>query len=354
MAVAYPDNSHLIKFMKIIENVSIKNFNTFRVECKAKALAFIKSGEELKYIFDRIDRNYARFCVLGGGSNVLFNSEYDGLILKNEISGIRIVESNDEFVILEVGAGEDWSRFVDICLKNKYYGLENLAGIPGNVGSAPVQNIGAYGVEQKDFFHTLQIFDIKTGAFLELNANDCKFGYRNSVFKNELKDMAIITKVRYKLNKKPLINLSYKELRQEIDKFVVVEPTPDYIYNTVKRMRNRKLPDPSVLPNAGSFFKNPIIKTIKFQELHSRYPEIPFFAIGDNLIKIPAGWLIEQCGWKGKRIGDAGVYDKHSLILVNYGNASGQDILRLSMQIKYSVEDKFSIKLENEVNIIGF
>lgn len=339
--------------MEIIENASLKNFNTFGIDCKAKALAFLKNPKELPYLFENIRSNYSNYNILGGGSNVLFVGDYDGLIIKNDIKGIRILESGEERVLLDAAAGEDWSRFVEICISNKYYGLENLALIPGSVGAAPVQNIGAYGVEQKEFFHSLEYYHIEKQEFIEMYLDECKFSYRDSIFKNELKHKAVITSVRYKLNRLPKVNLSYNELKQEIEKFVVVEPSPEYIYTTVKRLRSKKLPDPANLPNAGSFFQNPIVNKDKFQELQQQNPNIPFFLMDYDKIKIPAGWLIEQCGWKGKRIGDAGVYDKHALIIVNYGNASGNEILHLSQLIKESVEEKFGINLEYEVNIIA-
>ncbi len=339
--------------MEIIENASLVNFNTFRIHCKAKILAIIRNPNDLSFLMDYIQKNYLQYYILGGGSNILFTEDYDGIIIKNDIKGVRIIESTNENVLLDIAAGEDWSRIVEISIKNKFYGFENLAAIPGSVGAAPVQNIGAYGVEQKDFFHSLIYYDISESQLVELSNDDCKFNYRDSIFKNELKNKAIITNVRYKLNKKPILNLSYNELKNEIQKFLVVEPTPEYIYNTIKRLRSRKLPDLAKLPNAGSFFKNPIVSKEKFDEVYQKYPNMPFFVLNNEMIKIPAGWLIEQCGWKGKRIGDVGVFDRHALIIVNYGNATGKDILHLAQQIKKSVEDRFGIILENEVNIVG-
>ncbi|MBI5323776.1 MAG: UDP-N-acetylmuramate dehydrogenase [Ignavibacteriae bacterium] len=338
--------------MEILENYSLKNHNTFGIDAKADYYVSIRNEDEIEELINTEVFSKNKFFILGGGSNILFAEAFKGLIIDINIRGIRIIESHDDYVIVEVGAGEFWNDFVTLCLNNKFYGLENLALIPGKVGAAPVQNIGAYGIEQKDFFYSLSGLNIESKFFVTLNNDDCIFNYRNSIFKNELKNKFIISYVRYKLSKTEIINLSYKELSQEIIKFNIEQPDARIIYDTVKRLRTNKLPDYRLMGNAGSFFKNPIISEDKFSKLKNIYPEIKGFTQPGKKVKISAGWLIEQCEWKGKRIGDSGVSEKHALILVNYGNANGREILELSMQIKQTVMEKFDLELENEVLII--
>lgn len=337
--------------MKIQENKSLKNYNTFGVEARAAVFAEIINPADVKRLLDKREYLDMPRLVLGGGSNILFANDFDGLVLRIAVKGMRMINITEDFVIMEAGAGEIWQDFVEICVKNSYHGIENLAMIPGCVGAAPVQNIGAYGVEQSEFFHSLETFDLDSGRKIEMGPEECRFGYRDSAFKHELKNRRIITNVRYRLSKKENLNLSYKELEQEIKKFVVVEPNAKYLYDTVCRLRGKKLPDPSELGNAGSFFKNPLIEKDEFDKIRSKYNDVPFFS-ADDKVKIPAGWLIEQCGWKGRREGDAGVSEKHALILVNHGNATGREILDLAEEIRDSVMSKFGILLEYEVNII--
>ena len=338
--------------MEILENYSLKNHNTFGIDAKADFYVSIRNNEEIEELVKTdIFKNNKSF-ILGGGSNILFKDNFKGLVIEINIRGIKILESKDDHLIIEVGAGEYWDDLVSMCLNNKYYGFENLALIPGKVGAAPVQNIGAYGVEQKDFFESLSGYNIEKNRFETLNYDECKFNYRDSIFKHELKNKFIITNVRYKLSKLERINLSYKELSQEINKLNIEKPDAKLVFDTVRRLRTQKLPDYRLHGNAGSFFKNPIISIDKFNKLKSKYPELNGYTINDNKVKVSAGWLIEQCGWKGKQIGNAGVSEKHALILVNLGKASGQDILNMSKQIKQSVIDKYDIELENEVLII--
>ena len=337
--------------MKIIQNKPLKNYNTFGIDAKAKYFAVITMESHLQELVNDPVYKENEKLILGGGSNVLFTGDYPGLVIYMDIRGMRMERVSSGEVIMEAGAGENWHEFVEICMKNKYYGLENLALIPGKVGAAPVQNIGAYGAEQKDFFIKLKGFDLETGEFREMMPSDCRFGYRDSVFKNELKGKFIITSVQYRLLKEERLNLTYKELEQEVTKFVVVEPTPQYVFDTVVRIRRQKLPDPEETGNAGSFFKNPLVSNDKFTELREKFPQIPGFPSPAGM-KIPAGWLIQQCGWKGQSRGNAGVSDKHALILINKGNASGDEILDLADDIRASVNDKFGITLENEVNVI--
>ncbi len=338
--------------MEILNNYSLKQHNTFGIDAKADFYISVRNNDEIEELINTNIFQNNKYFILGGGSNVLFADDFKGLVIDINIRGIKILETKDDFVTIEVGAGEYWDDFVSICINNKFYGLENLALIPGKVGAAPVQNIGAYGAEQKDFFETLSGYNIEKKQFETLNHDECKFNYRDSVFKHELKNKFIITNVRYKLCKVEKINLSYKELSNEISMSNIEKPDAKIIYDTVRRLRTNKLPDYRLLGNAGSFFKNPIISSEKFNNLKSKYFEMQGYSLTDDKVKISAGWLIEQCGWKGKQIGNAGVYDKHSLIIVNHDNATGQEILNLSNQIKQSVWDKFDIQLENEVLII--
>ena len=338
--------------MNITENFALKNYNTFGIEVKAKLFAAINSFNEIKpFVKSEIFKNEKKFF-LGGGSNLLFLEDFDGLIIHLRNKGMKIVESTRETVVFDVGAGENWHNFVSLSLKNNYFGLENLALIPGNIGSAPVQNIGAYGAEQSNFFVSCQGYDLEKDKFRTLNFNDCKFGYRDSIFKNELKDKFIITSVRYKLFKTDKVNISYKALADDLAKDNIIVPTPKHVFDIVCKIREEKLPNPDLIGNAGSFFKNPVISELHLKSLQEQFHSIPFFTSKIGFVKIPAAWLIEQCGWKGKKIGDAGVYEKHSLILVNYGNASGRDIYDLSEQIIKSVWYKFGVELEREVLVV--
>lgn len=340
----------IIKLMEFLRDISLKSLNTFGIEAKARFFLNLKHESDLNKITDKIS-NSNIFC-LGGGSNVLFVNDFDGLVISNNLRGIKIIDSDDKNVTLEVAAGENWHNFVALTLKNKYYGLENLALIPGKVGGAPIQNIGAYGSEQSEFFIYLKAFNLKDFEFKTFSKEECLFDYRTSVFKNRFKNRYLITNVAYKLSRRPKINLKYKELEEEIIKIPSINPDPEYIFESVCRIRRRKLPDPLMLGNAGSFFKNPIIDKAKFDEIKNQYVDFPGFAMPDGKMKVFAAWLIEKCGWKGYREGDAGVHENHSLILVNYGNSSGKDILDLSNKIKDSVFEKFDILLEPEVEIV--
>jgi UDP-N-acetylmuramate dehydrogenase len=265
---------------------------------------------------------------------------------------IIVAENNEESVDVSADAGVEWHTFLTWCLEHKFYGLENLALIPGTIGAAPVQNIGAYGIEQADFFQSLEAFDTKAGENLVFNSEDCCFDYRYSIFKNELRNRYIVTNVTYRLNLLPIINLSYKELFGELNKLNLEQIMPENVFNAVIELRQRKLPDPAILGNAGSFFKNPVIENNKYHELKQKYSHLKSFNNDDGMAKIPAAQLIELCGWKGKRLGDAGVSENHALILVNYGNATGEEIIELSEKISDSVFDKFGIKLEKEVQVV--
>jgi UDP-N-acetylmuramate dehydrogenase len=337
--------------MIILENYPLKKINTFGVRANAKYYCEINYMSDLLELVNSDVFNDNERLILGGGSNILFTRDFDGLVINMNLKGTKIIFSDEEIVEIEVAAGVIWHDFVITCLNSKYYGLENLALIPGKVGAAPVQNIGAYGVEQKDFFYYLKALDFRTKEMIELNKHDCRFGYRDSIFKNELKDQAIVTSVVYRLSKKFIINDSYKALRQQLDKFSFVEQDARYILDTVCRIRKSKLPEVDKIGNGGSFFKNPEVGKSKAEELKEKFPELPAYPTKDEKYKISAAWLIDQCGLKGYKRGDAGVYDKHALVLVNYGEATGRDILSIADKIKNEVSEKFGINLENEVLI---
>lgn len=338
--------------MNIAENYSLKALNTFGINAEAKYFASFSSIEELKEILSQKKFEHIPKFILGGGSNILFTKDFEGLILKNNIKGIELLKEDENFYYVKAGAGEVWHDLVLHCVDNNYAGLENLSLIPGSVGAGPIQNIGAYGVELKDVLlelEALKIEDLKTYTFT--NAV-CKFGYRESVFKNELKNKYIITSVTYKLYKKPQLNTSYGAIEKELGAMGIKNKTIKDISKAVCNIRNSKLPNPSQIGNAGSFFRNPGVPREKFNTLKKQFPDIVGYDVNTDVVKIAAGWLIEQCGWKGKIYGDAGVHKLQALVLVNYGNATGNEILELSQKIMDSVKNKFGVELEREVNII--
>lgn len=346
--------------MIVKENIPLAGLTSFGVHASAKYFASFTSAGELNELaaLKPFSGKAVPMIVLGGGTNVLFTKNYPGLVLHNEIMGIKIIKEDQHHIYLHAGAGENWHQLVIHCVKNDYAGMENLSLIPGRVGASPMQNIGAYGVELKDIFFSLEAFHIHDRKIVNFSLNDCQFGYRESVFKGKYKDQFIITGVTYRLNKTPVFNTSYGAINMELEKMNISELTIQAISQAVMNIRTGKLPDPVKLGNAGSFFKNPIISADAYSRLKETFPTIPGYASGNDDIKLAAGWLIEQCGpkqgvsWKGYRHGEAGCYEKQSLVLVNYGNASGHDILELSNQIKASVLGKFAVKLEIEVNII--
>jgi UDP-N-acetylmuramate dehydrogenase len=338
--------------MKIKENVSLKHLNTFSIDSIARYFVEISNIQDLKDILS--DNKFVNLpkLILGGGSNLLFTSNFDGLVIKNNILGITKTNEDSDFVYLNVGAGENWHNFVLYCIDNNYSGVENLSLIPGTVGAAPMQNIGAYGVEIKDIFHSLKSIDINSMELKEFNKDECKFGYRESIFKKEYKNKFVIVSVTFKLNKNHCINTSYGDIKKTLDEIGICEPTIKDISLAVCKIRNNKLPDPKLIGNAGSFFKNPEISPNLFYKLKENYPEIPSYKTLTENIKIPAGWLIEKCGWKGKTFDNYGVHKNQALVLVNYGNANGKEINNLADNIQKSVFDLFNITLEKEVNII--
>ncbi len=336
----------------LIQNQSLKNLNTFGVEAKAKLFAEVFSEEELiKLLSDEKLKSERKF-ILGGGSNILFTKDFEGMIIKVSISGINVIEENDESVLIEAGAGVIWNELVKFCVERNFGGIENLTLIPGTVGAAPIQNIGAYGQELADTFISLNGVFVETGEQKTFSKNDCKFSYRSSIFKEELKNKFIITSVRFRLSKHSEPNTSYKILKEYLSVKKITNPTIRDISNSVAEIRKSKLPDPAMMGNAGSFFKNPVLNENSFRSLKAEYPDIVSFSSDSGQIKISAGWLIEKCGWKGKRVGDVGTSPDHALVICNFGNATGAEILEFAMRIKEEVANKFGIKLEEEVNIL--
>ena len=333
--------------MNIKQNISLKNYNTFSINANAKRFISVNSKEELKEVI----AEEKDIFLLGGGSNMLFISDIEKLVIHLNLKGIIVNDTESDSVLVTAEAGENWHEFVLWCISQNYGGLENLSLIPGNVGTSPIQNIGAYGVEIKDTFHQLEALEIESGKTKIFNIQDCEFGYRNSIFKNKLKGKYIITNVTFKLTKKNhKTHIAYGAIKTHLGS--KEHPTIKDISDAVIAIRQSKLPDPKEIGNCGSFFKNPVIDSKLFNILQEKHPKIPHYIVSENEIKIPAGWLIEQCGFKGKRFGDAGVYENQALVLVNFNNATGQEIYDLARNIQRKVEDIFNISLEIEVNII--
>ena len=338
--------------MIILNNHNLKEHNTFGISSIAEYFVNIDSIESLSELLaSDVFLQNKRF-ILGEGSNVLFSHDYHGLIIAMDIQGIKIIEESNEDVIIEAAAGTSWNEFVTYCLDNNYYGLENLALIPGKCGAAPVQNIGAYGVEQKDFFYSLSGINMATGEHQVINKEECEFGYRDSIFKKQLKDSFIVTAVQYKLSKTENLNLSYHELATEIEGITNEIPSARLLYDCVCKLRNSKLPNYKEQGNAGSFFKNPMISLEHLYNIRRQYPELRGSPNSRNFYKVSAGWLIEKCGWKGKSLGNAAVSSQHALILINTGSASGSELLELADKITVSVKEQFEISLEKEVLVL--
>lgn len=335
-----------------VQNYSLLAHNTFGIESVAKRFVEYSSEEELiKFIESNIQEKQNLFHI-GGGSNLLFVSDYDGTILHSAVKGIEVIDEDELTVSVRVGAGEVWDEFVACAVSRDWYGVENLSYIPGEVGASAVQNIGAYGVEAKDFIQYVETVDLNDGSKRVLTNAQCKYSYRKSVFKSEFKGMYAVTHVVFRLSKIFDPVLEYGNIRSCIP--VETELTASVLRDTIIDIRKRKLPDPAVQGNAGSFFMNPIITQDKFVALLNEYPDMPYYRLDSDNVKIPAGWMIEQCGWKGRGLGKAGVHDLQALVLVNLGGASGLDILRLCDDVRASVNDKFGIEITPEVNIVGY
>ncbi|MGN6418575.1 MAG: UDP-N-acetylmuramate dehydrogenase [Pseudobacter sp.] len=338
--------------MQIQQNISLRQYNTMGIGAMARLFSTFGTLDELQELAALSDADHLAKLVLGGGSNILLTGDFDGLVMKNELTGIDLLREDDHHLYVKAGAGESWHGFVQYCIGRGWAGVENLSLIPGNVGASPMQNIGAYGVEIKDVFEELEAYHLEERKILTFSNNDCGFGYRESVFKRQYRNRFVILSVTYRLNKIPRFNTSYGAIEQELEKMGVKELSIKAISEAVIRIRSSKLPDPAKIGNAGSFFKNPSVPAAQFEALKQNWPGIIGYANPDGTVKLAAGWLIEQCGWKGFRRGDAGCHEKQALVLVNYGNAKGADIYELSTEILDSVQDRFGVELEREVNII--
>lgn len=337
--------------MNIQSNISLKKYNTFGIDVKSKHFLELNTLEEALEFFHHHYDPSQKLLILGEGSNILFTQNFDGLLLKNNLKGIKKLSEDEDHVYIEAMAGENWHEFVQYTIRNNWAGLENLSLIPGNVGASPMQNIGAYGVEVKSLIEKVRAIEIKTANVVEFSAEECQFEYRSSIFKTTHKNKYFVASVVYRLNKKPIFHTSYGAIADELEK-LPGELSIQKISQAVINIRRSKLPDPKVIGNAGSFFKNPIVEREKHQHLLEKYPEIPVYPISETHLKFAAGWLIEQCGWKGKDLGGYGVHKKQSLVLVNYGSAKGEDIYNLSEEIIQSVKARFGIVLEREVNLV--
>lgn len=345
--------------MEISKNVSLRQYNTFGINVYARYFSSFKHLEDLTACLE--ENLTMEKMIIGGGSNILLTGDVDGMVLKNEIMGIEKLREDEEYVYVRASAGENWHGFVQHCIQHNWGGLENLSLIPGCVGAAPMQNIGAYGVEQQEVFEALTALHLQDKRIQIFNASDCAFGYRESVFKRKFRSQFVILDVTFRLLKRPVFHTTYGAIQQELEKMKVKDLSIQAISQAVIHIRSSKLPDPAVIGNAGSFFKNPEIPLQQFESLKKNYPGMPNYPAKkyadsnsdeENRVKIAAAWLIEQCGWKGFRRGDAGVHVHQALVLVNYGNAKGSDIYQLSEEILQSVKEKFGIVLEREVNII--
>lgn len=337
--------------MQIHTNFSLKKYNTFGIEAKAKEFVTVHSTDELIEILQQY--HTSKKFILGGGSNMLLTQDIDALVIHLDLKGKKVIDENEDFVWVESQAGENWHEFVLWTIDQNFGGLENLSLIPGNVGTTPIQNIGAYGVEIKDTFVLCEAIHIETQELLVFTNEKCKFGYRDSIFKNEIKDEFIITSVVFKLTKhNHKLNTSYGAIEAELEKQHIKNPSLKDVSNAVIAIRQSKLPNPKELGNSGSFFKNPVILKRDFEKIQQKFPDVPHYVVSETEVKVPAGWLIEQAGFKGKRFGEAGIHKNQALVLVNYGNATGQEILEVSKNIQRTIFETYGISIEAEVNII--
>ncbi len=335
--------------MPLEHNVSLKSYNTFGIEVTAANLLRVDSPRVLQQQLDHLPKPW---MILGGGSNVLFTDNFPGTIIKNEIGGREVLREDQNHVWVKLGAGENWHQAVLWAIENSWGGIENLSLIPGTVGAAPMQNIGAYGVELSSSFESLEALNLESGSLRTFNASQCQFGYRYSIFKGALKGQFMILSVILRLSKEPRFNTTYGALKDTLADMGVQEPTLKAVSDAVIKIRQSKLPDPQIIGNAGSFFKNPSIPSSQFQKLKQANPDLPGYPINEDSVKVPAGWLIERCNWKGIRQGAIGVHDQQALVLVNHGGGNGKDLRRLARDIQASVKDTFGIELSPEVNII--
>ena len=331
----------------MFKNYSLKNYNSFRVNHKANFFLKIENNKSLiNFLSDKKFKNEKKL-IIGGGSNILFTKDYEGVILYSCIKGIHILEENDNHIKVKVGSGENWDDFVKFCVSKNWYGIENLSLIPGSVGAVPIQNIGAYGVEVKDYIYDVNGIDLKNNTKKTYSNKSCDFEYRDSIFKRELKNNFFVTEVTFILNKNKKFTLDYSELKNINSQNLTIQNVRDKIIE----IRNSKLPDPKLLANAGSFFKNPVINIKIAKKIKEKYNDFKYYQINESMVKISAAWLIEKSGWKGHKEKNIGVYNKHALVLVNYSSENGKDIKMLSNKIKESVLEKFNVTLEKEVNV---
>lgn len=337
--------------MKDFYDFNLKEHNTFGIDVKCRRFIEFESVDELLQIVNSLTDADKPLLVLGGGSNMLFTADYEGTVLHSAIKG-HVAVQTDEGIMLRCGSGEVWDDIVSLCVSNRMYGAENLSLIPGDVGASAVQNIGAYGAEAKDIILKVEAVDLQTGKMCEFTNEECEYAYRKSKFKGEWRNRFVITYVTYKLSEVFCPCLDYGNIRAELEKRNIKVPTAEQLRNVIIDIRNEKLPDPKVEGNAGSFFMNPVVPKAKYEELVARFGNVPHYSIDDNNEKIPAGWMIDQCGWKGKSLGKAGVHSRQALVLVNRGGAEGKDIVALCDAIKRDVKDKFGIDMVPEVNII--
>lgn len=337
--------------MKIFKNISLKPYNTFGIDVKAKQFVSVNNIDELKYVL--LSSKKKTKLILGGGSNILLTKPFDGIVIHINFKGIEIIFENEDFVYVKANAGENWHEFVIWCINNDFGGIENLSLIPGNVGTAPIQNIGAYGIELKDVFESCEAISLENHEIKTFSKSACNFGYRNSIFKQEAKGKYIITSVIFKLTKQNhQLHINYGTITSELKSMHIEKPSIQDISKAVISIRESKLPNPKIIGNSGSFFKNPIISKNQFNQLLENFNDIPSYPVNDEEVKVPAGWLIEKAGFKGKRFADYGIHKNQALVLVNYGNAKGKDILKLSKLIQITIKRLFDISIEAEVNIL--
>lgn len=346
-----PSSLHIM--IQIQENISLQYLNTFGIDAKARYFIEASSDEVLQELFHHTIFRNTKYLILGGGSNILFTKDFDGLVIKSAMTGIKVTAENNGFNFVRAGSGENWHSLVMHCLRHEWGGLENLSLIPGTVGAAPIQNIGAYGVEIQNVIENVSGIELSTGTLRTFSNSDCHFNYRESIFKQELKEKYFISSITLRLTKKKHhLNTSYGAIQDVLKQHNITHPTIQNVSDAVIAIRKSKLPDPRVIGNAGSFFKNPTVRENDIELIKKEYPSIPIYPIDNQNVKVAAGWLIEQCGWKGKKFGNIGVHPQQALVLVNYGNGNGEEIFQLAMKIQTSVKEKFGITLTTEVNII--
>lgn len=338
--------------MRDIENFNLLEYNTFGIEVSCRRFVEFEKPSEVTPLVCSLSESDMPLLVIGGGSNLLFTSDFPGTVLRSAIKGVETTSSEDGHVFVKCGSGERWDDIVSLCVDHGWYGIENLSLIPGDVGATAVQNIGAYGVEVKDFIWSIEAVDIDTGLTVTLSPRDCEYGYRDSRFKHEWKNKYFITSVTYRLSETFTPHLDYGNINSELEKKGIAKPNARQLRQVIVDIRNEKLPDVKVEGNAGSFFVNPVVSAEKYQELAAAYPGMPHYVLDDGRVKVPAGWLIEKCGWKGRSIGNAGVHDKQALVLVNKGGATGKEVLALCEEVRADVLNRFGIKIFTEVNVI--